>query len=149
MAVGVKHETVEIDFAEGNFASDVEAHHDHAGDPSKENVGAGFHNVEGIIRIFLAFGPVGADDGPVGAGEPSVESVFVAVISDTADFDLGEIHAGVEDPFGGLISLSLVEHWDGNTPRDLARDVPVFKAFKIINKDFLFAGGVEGNLAVF
>lgn len=45
LAVGVKHETVEIDFAEGNFASDVEAHHDHAGDPSKENVGAGFHDV--------------------------------------------------------------------------------------------------------
>lgn len=140
---------MKINFAERNFTCDINSHHDHAGDPSEEDVGAGFHDAERIIRILEAFFPVRADDGPVGAGEPSVESVFVAVISDTADFDLGEIHAGVEDPFGGLISLSLVEHWDGNTPRDLARDVPVFKAFKIINKDFLFAGGVEGNLAVF
>lgn len=45
LAVSVEHETMEIDFAEGNFAGDVEAHHDHAGDPSEEDVGTGFHDI--------------------------------------------------------------------------------------------------------
>jgi len=45
LTVGVKDKTMEIDLAEGDFAGDVETHHNHAGDPGKENVGAGFHDV--------------------------------------------------------------------------------------------------------
>lgn len=149
LAVGVEDETVEIDFAEGNFAGDVEAHHDHAGDPSKENVGAGFHDVKGIIGIFLVLGPIGADDGPVGTGEPGIEGVFVTVISDAADFDFGEIYTGIKDPFGSLISLSLVEHRDGDTPRDLAGNIPIFETFEIVNKNLFLIRRMEGDFTVF
>ncbi len=126
LAMSVEHKTVKVDFAEGNFAGDIEAHHDHAGDPSKENIGTGFHDVKRVIGVFLTFGPVGTDDGPVAGAEPGVESVFVAIISDAANFDFGEIDAGVEDPFGCFVSFSLAEHWNSNTPRNLAGDVPVF-----------------------
>ena len=45
LTVGIQDKTMEIDLPEGDFAGDVEPHHNHAGDPSKENVGAGFHDV--------------------------------------------------------------------------------------------------------
>ena len=44
-AVGVEDEAVEVDFFEGDLAGDVETHHNHAGDPGEEDVGAGFHDV--------------------------------------------------------------------------------------------------------
>lgn len=45
LAVSVENEAMEINFAEGNFTGDVKAHHNHAGDPGEEDVGAGFHDV--------------------------------------------------------------------------------------------------------
>lgn len=124
---------MKIDFFKRNFTRYINTHHDHAGDPSEENVGAGFHDTEGVIRVVGAFEPVGADDRPVGAGEPGVESVFVAVVVDAADFDFGEVRAGVEDPFGGFVGFGLVEHRDSDAPRDLAGDVPIFEALKVVN----------------
>ena len=43
--MSVKNKAVEIDFFERNLASDINSHHNHAGDPGKENVGTGFHDV--------------------------------------------------------------------------------------------------------
>lgn len=147
LAVGVENETMKINFAEGNFAGDIEAHHNHAGDPSEENVGAGFHDIKRVIRVFLAFGPVGTDDGPVGAREPGIKGVFVAVVSDATDFDFGEIYTGIKDPFGSVGGFGLAEHGNGDTPRNLTGNIPVFKAFEIIDENFLFAGGVEFDFA--
>ena len=69
---------------------------------------------------------LGTDDGPVRTGEPSVEGIFVAVIMDATDFDFCQVRAGVRRPFGGFVGFGLAEHWDGDTPGDLAGDVPVF-----------------------
>jgi len=85
----------------------------------------------------------------VGGAEPGVEGIFVAVIGNAADLDFGEINAGVEDPFGCFGGFGLVEHWDGDTPRDLAGNVPIFQAFEIIDEDFLLGCRVEGDLAGF
>lgn len=147
LAVGVENETMKINFAEGNFAGDIEAHHDHAGDPGEENVSAGFHDVQGVVRVFLTFGPVGTDNGPVGAREPGIESVLVAVIGDATDFDFGEIYTGIKDPFGSVRGFGLAEHGNGDTPRNLTGNIPVFKAFEIIDENFLFASGVELDFA--
>lgn len=149
LAVGVEDETVEIDFAEGDFTGDVETYHNHAGDPSKEDVGASFHDVKRVIRIFLAFGPIGTNNGPVGTREPGVKSVFVTVIGDATDFDFGEIDTSVEDPFRSFIGFGLVEHWDSDTPRDLTRNVPIFKTFEVVDENFFLAGRVEFDFAVF
>lgn len=139
---------MKINFAERNFTCDINSHHDHAGDPGEEDVGAGFHDAERVIRILEAFFPVRADDGPVGAGEPSVEGVFVAVIVDAADFDFSEIGAGVEDPFGGFVGFGLAEHRNSDAPRDLAGDVPVFQAFEVVDEDFFLVGGVELDFVI-
>lgn len=140
---------MKIHFTERNFTCYINPHHNHAGDPSKENVGAGFHDVERVIRVFFAFEPVGADDGPVRAGEPSIKGVFIAVIMDAADFDFLEVGAGVKNPFWGLVGFGLVEHGDGNTPRDLAGDVPVFEVLEIVDEDLFLVRGVELNFVVF
>lgn len=147
LAVGVENETMKIDFAEGNFAGDIEAHHDHAGDPGEENVSAGFHDVQGVVRVFLTFGPVGTDNGPVGAREPGIESVFVAVIGDATDFDFGEIYTGIKDPFGSVRGFGLAEHGNGDTPRNLTGNIPVFKAFEIVDEDLFLGSGVELDFA--
>ena len=84
--MGVQDETVEIDFLKRNFSGNVETHHNHPGNPGKEDVGAGFHNVQGIERRAVFWGPVGTDDGPVGRGEPGVEGVFVSDVFYATDF---------------------------------------------------------------
>ncbi len=117
---------MKINFAERNFTCHINSHHDHAGDPRKENVGAGLHDIKRIIGVFHTFFPVCADDGPVARTEPSVEGVFVAVIMDATDFDFRQICAGVENPFRDLVGLGLAEHRNCDAPRDLAGNVPVF-----------------------
>ena len=139
---------MKVNFAERNFTCDINSHHNHAGDPSEENVGAGFHDVERIVGILEAFFPVCADDRPMRAGEPGVEGVFVAVIVDAADFDFREVCAGVEDPFRGFVGFGLVEHGDGYAPGDLAGDVPVFESFKIVDEDFFLVRRVELDFVI-
>ena len=140
---------MKIDLFERNFTTHIHAHHDHAGDPSKENIASGFHDIERIVRVFFAFGPVGTDKGPVGAAEPGVEGVFVAVIGDAADFDFLKVGASIENPLGGLIGFGLVEHRDSDAPRDLAGDVPILEILKVINQDLLFVGWCEFDFAGF
>ncbi len=68
LAVGVAHERVDVDFAEGYgifevaFAAvghghvrhEVAAEHDHAGDPEEEDVEAGDEELGGIERVEIA-----------------------------------------------------------------------------------------------
>ena len=98
----------------------------------------------------MVFFLVGADDGPVGGGEPGVEGVFVSTVFYSGDFDFGKVCTSVEDPFGAVVVfVDFLEHGDGDTPRDLSRDIPIFEAFEVVDEDFLFVRGVELNLAVF
>lgn len=140
---------MKINFTERNFTCDINSHHNHACYPGEKDVGAGFHDVQRIVGVLEAFFPVRADDRPVGAGEPSVEGIFVAVIMDTANLDFSEICAGIEDPFGSFVGLGLAEHGDGDTPGDLAGDVPVLEALKIVNEDFFLVRGVELDFVIF
>ena len=64
-AVGIKDETVEVNFFERDAACDVESHHNHTGDPSEENISASLHDVKRVIRIEIILGPVGTNDRPV------------------------------------------------------------------------------------
>ncbi len=142
---------MKINLFERNFTADIHAHHNHTGDPSKENIGASLHDIERIIGILFIFDPVGTDEWPVGTGEPSVESILVAKIGNTADFDLLEMGAGVENPFGGVFGVGsdLMEHRNGDTPRDLAGNVPIFEILEIIDKDLFLTGWGEFDFAGF
>ena len=69
-----------------------------------------------------------------------------------------EVGAGVEDPVGGVGEVFLAgaaggclffEHGDGDAPGDLAGDVPIFEAFKVVDEDLFFGGGVEGDFSLF
>ncbi len=85
----------------------------------------------------------------MGAREPGIESVFVAIVVNAADFDFFEIGTRVENPFWSFVGFGLMEHWDGDTPRDLTRNVPVFEVLEVVNEDFLLVCRVELDFVVF
>ena len=150
-AMGIKNETVEIDFLKWHLARNVKSHHNHASDPSEENIGASFHDVQWIVRVEITLGPISTDDRPVGATEPSVKSVLVADIFNAADFNFLEVGTAIKNPvwFVGRLVVGLFEHRDGDAPRDLAGDVPVFEVFEVVDEDFLFVLWVKFNFVVF
>lgn len=141
---------MKIDLSERNFTAYVYPHHNHASNPSKEDVGASFHDVKRVIGVIFAFGPVGTDEGPVGTREPSVEGVFVANVGNAADLDLFQVSASVENPIRGISGVVglFLEHRNGDAPRDLARDVPIFEILKVIDKDLFLVCGGEFDLIV-
>lgn len=145
LAVGVEDEAVEVDVAEGDLVGAIEAEHDHAGDPRKEDVGAGFHDAEGVEGAFGSE-VIGGDEGPLAAGEPSVEGVLVADIGVAAALELFFVDLGGEYPVGGVVDVD--EGRDGDAPRDLAGNIPVFELLEIVNENALFASGVEFDFAV-
>ena len=138
---------MKVDFAERNFTRDINPHHNHAGNPSKEDIGTSLHDIKRIIGVFGAFEPVGTDNWPVRTGEPSIESIFVAIIVDATYLDFGEVGACIEDPFGSFVGFGLMEHRDGDAPRNLAGNVPVFETLEIVDKDFFLVCGVELDFA--
>lgn len=73
--------------------------------------------------------------------EPGVESVFVAVVGNAADLDFLKVGASIENPFGSFVGFSLMEHRNGDTPRDLAGNVPIFQTFEVIDEDFFLEAG--------
>ena len=85
------------------------------------------------------------------AREPGVESVFVANVFDAGFFDGLEISAAVKNPVRlvGRLESDFSEHWNGDTPRDLAGNVPVFQVFEIVNQNFLLVFGVKFDFVVF
>ena len=121
LAFFVENHAVEVDFMKWNIVGGVETEHDHAADPLEEEVGAGFHNRGGIV---VGVGE-GGDDGPLTGGKPGVEGVFVAGVNFAVNFDLLLIDASVENP----VPCSVMEGGDGDAPRDLARDIPIFEVF--------------------
>ena len=57
-----------------------------------------------------------------------------------------KVGASVKNPFVGFLAM---EHRNGNTPRDLAGNVPIFKAFKVVDKDILFVFRIEFDFVIF
>lgn len=138
----VEDEAVEVDVFEGDVVGGVETEHDHAADPLEEDVVAGFHDRGGVEARRRVSEVVGDDEGPLAAAEPGVESVFVASVGGAIDFDLRLVGADIEDP----VPCPVVEGGDGDAPRDLAGDVPVFEFFEVVDEDLFFAGGVKLDL---
>ncbi len=79
VAVGVAHQAVDVDLAEGHVAHELEAHHDHARHPEEDDVEAGDQDrggVEGLQARGL-FRPAQGGEGPEGGAEPGVEDIRV------------------------------------------------------------------------
>ena len=48
VAVGVAHQAVDVDLAEGHVVHELQAHHDHAGHPEEDDVEAGDQHAGGV-----------------------------------------------------------------------------------------------------
>ena len=148
--MGIENEAVEVHLFKRNFASDIEAHHNHAGDPGEEDVRGGFHDIERIIRSRILFGPAGTNDWPVRAREPSVKGILVADVSNTGLFNFFKVGTTIKNPVRliGSFRVGFSKHRDGDAPRDLARNVPIFEVFEVIDDNFLLAFWIKLNFVV-
>ncbi len=79
LAVVVADQAVHIHLAKRNLRGELEAQHDHAGDPEENDVEAGDQDRRRIISAQLARvpGPPLRGEGPQSRGEPGVEDVLV------------------------------------------------------------------------
>ncbi len=125
MAMFVEDQAVEVDVFKRDFSGAIEAKHDHAADPGEKDVGGSFHHGVRIERRGVIGCMIGSDERPLSRREPGVEGVFVAGIKFTVDFDFGLVDSGVEDP----VPCPVVKGGNGNAPRDLAGNVPIFEVF--------------------
>ena len=151
LAMSIENETVEIDFFKWYFTGDIDAHHNHTGNPGEENIGASFHYIERIIRVEHTFGPVRTNNWPVGAREPGIKGIFVADIFDASTLNLFKIHTAVENPLWSSSRFcgDFSKHRDGDTPRDLTGNIPVFEILEVINQNALLALWVKLDFAGF
>ncbi len=62
VAVGVAYQAVDIDFLERYVVHELQAHHDHAGDPEEDDVEAGDQHAGGV-EGFQALGSAAASPG--------------------------------------------------------------------------------------
>ena len=123
MAFFVKNHAVQIDIFERYIIGDIQTEHNHAANPLEQEVGASLHNGTGV-EFWVR---VGGDVGPLARTEPGIEGVVVAEIFFAVDGNFGFVYAGVENPIRGIFGVD--ESRDGDTPRNLARDVPVTNVF--------------------
>ena len=121
--LGVAHQGVDVDLAEGDVAGGFQAHHDHAGDPEEQDVEAGDHQRGGVVgaQVLGLVGPAEGGEGPEAGAEPGVEHVGVLLeAGGAAGAGFGRL-AGHQD----LAAILAVPGRDAVAPPELARDAPV------------------------
>ena len=83
---GVAHQAVDVDLAERHVAHELEAHHDHAGDPEEDDVEAGDQHagrVEASAGAAVCSGQPRVENGHSAEREPGVEHVLVLAQRDS------------------------------------------------------------------
>ncbi len=62
----ITHQSVNVDLPERDFTGELEPHHDHAGDPEKDDVEAGNQYAGRVERFQCSgvFGPAQGAEGP-------------------------------------------------------------------------------------
>jgi len=79
LAVLIAHQAMQVDGVEGGLLGELEAAHNHARHPEKQDVVAGLH-VGGRVEVFQVgglFGPTEGREGPQAGGEPGIEHIRV------------------------------------------------------------------------
>ena len=149
VAVGVAHQAVDVNLAEGHIAHELEAHHDHAGHPEEDDVKARDQHRGGVegLQAFGVLWPAQGGEGPEGGAEPGVQHVRVLRQGEVggqavagADLGLGATHIDV--------ALGVVPGGDAVAPPDLAADAPVLDVAHPLEIGVLPVGGDEADAAV-
>ena len=121
VAVGIAHQAVNVDLAEGHIAHELEAHHDHPGDPEEDDVEPGDQytgGVEGLQRL-APLRPAKGGEGPQCGAEPGVEHVLVLSQLEA----LRQVVSAAHLLFGAAyvdVALVVVPGRDAVAPPDLA-----------------------------
>ena len=131
-----------------SFAAEVEAHHDHAGVPEKQDVVAADEQARGVIgaEIGRVVGPAERGERPEAGAEPGVEDVGVLREFRAAAFRAFRGHAcgaGVAvDDFDARIergdhflAVGAMPDGDAMAPPELARDAPVANIVEPVEQD--------------
>ena len=126
LAFGVADQSVYIHLAEGHFARELDAHHDHAGDPKEDDVEARDEHrgrIEPLQRGDIVW-PIERGERPERRGEPGVEHILVLaewqILSETvASADLFDRTTDID------LSGIVVPRRDPMAPPELPTDAPV------------------------
>jgi hypothetical protein len=144
----VAHRTVQVHRVERRFLLDVEARHDHAGDPEEENLRRGDEDIGRVerLQVIRVIRPAERRKWPEPAREPSVEDVGI----------LMELRRGAFVARRGILAIRFfkaapVAAPDRNTvaPPQLSRDVPVADAGEPVHVDRFVTLGKNANRPVF
>ena len=147
VTVFIADQTVQIDLGKGDLAGEVNAVHDHAGDPEEQDVITGLQH-GGRVKVFIIrglFRPAKGRERPETGGEPGVQHIrilfdVVAVALRTfMDVRAGDDH---------LTAILTVPHRDAVSPPELTADAPVLDVFQpvivnlreVIRDDFDLTG---------
>ena len=123
--------------AKGKFSQVFEARHNHAGDPEKDDIGAG-DEVGCRVKLFQLggfCGPTESGKGPEPGAEPGIEDIRI----------LGPVLAGRFDLSEGFVSS--IPDRDTVAPPELSADAPVLKILHPVVIDFAPAIGRKAELA--
>ncbi len=118
--VGGLDDRVDVDLLEGDLLAELQAHHDHAGDPQEDDVArrrVDLRRVEGA-QLGRVLRPAERGERPQRRAEPRVEHVGVALPA----VALGRRQAAVDLLVGSV--LAPVPDGDLVAPPQLARDAP-------------------------
>ena len=125
LALGIAHQAVDVDLAERDVAHELDAEHDHAGDPEEQDVEAGDQQRGGVERAQVGglVGPAEGGEGPQAGAEPGVENV--GVLREVGGAAVRAVRSGSSR--ATVISLAVVAMPGGDAmaPPELARDAPV------------------------
>ena len=79
LTVSVTDEAMDVNFPERDIVHEPQAHHDHSGNPEKDDVEAGDQHAARIEpgQAFRALGPSQRGEGPQRGREPGVEHILV------------------------------------------------------------------------
>src|SRR6266581_6473391 len=133
------------DVRERHLAHELEARHDHAADPEKDDLaGRAVHvrRVEGPQVLGLV-GPAERGERPKGRREPGVE--YIAVLPELVATALGALVRWV-DARDDVVVLAVVDR-DAMAEPELPADVPVAQAVHPVEVDAFVALRVPANLA--
>src|SRR6185503_645479 len=130
------------------FARGVNAQHNHTRHPWEQNVAACFHNAKRVH--FGQLSPIQVVCGyerPLARAKPGVKRVFFALVCFAVYLNGWLVDTFIENPV--IFVVDTLECRNRNAPRNLTAEVPVFKAFKVINEHFTLISRSECNVARF
>ena len=126
LAVAVADHAMYVDLVERYLLAKMQGHHDHPGDPEKDDVKAGDQHRTGVecFQLLGVFRPAQGGKSPQGRGEPGIQYILVLAQCQVVRKAILGAHAGLIRADVD-VSLGVIPGGHAMPPPQLSRDTPV------------------------